>query len=287
MSVPATVPPPVDRAAAQPAALVDVAGCGSPRLRALALALQGRPVAVLGTRPDAERAALHGLRVTGACAPPLGDPRRARRPLLAALGGPRRLGALIAHGARAVEAARLAGIRAEPMQGPLPGPLAPLDADALRASWGAGPADLVCLLLASPPAAGDARLALDIAGRAGMIGGRVVLVAHPGAGAVEHARRFADAAGDAWCMVTDERVEEPEWMAAGADAALALPADPGPAGDPLCVELALRAGLPVVASADAPGSGLVDAARRFDRRRPNVAAQLLRAAAAPRLSRRA
>ena len=276
----ATVRPPAR--AVQPAAIVDVAGCGAPTLRAAAEALQGAPVAVVGTLADAERAAWFGLRVSAACAPPLGDVSRARRPLLEALGGPRRFGPIRAYGSRALDAARACGIRVDHADDPLPAPLAPADAQAARDSWGAGPGDLALLLLALPPLAGDARLALDIAGRAAMLGGRVVLVAHPGAGAMWHARRFADAAGDAWCLAADERAEEPELLAGAVDVALAVPSSPGPAGDTMGVALALRAGIAVVASEDAPGAGLVAAGRRFDRRRPNVGARLLRAAAAAR-----
>ena len=268
--------------ASQPTAIVDAAGCGAPTLRAAAQSLQGAPVAVIGTLADAERAAALGLRVVASCAPPLGDVALARRQLLEALGGTRRIGAIRAYGARAAEAARVCGIRAEAVPDPLPPPLAPDDAAAAREAWGAGPGDLALLLLALPPLAGDARLALDVAGRAAMLGGRVVLVVHPAAGAVWHARRFADAAGDAWWLATDARAEEPELLAGAIDVALAVPSSPGPAGHPMGIELALRAGVPVVASEDAPGAQLVDPARRFDRRRPNVAAKLLRAAARPR-----
>ena len=182
---------------AHPAAIVDAAGCGAPTLRAAAQALQGAPVVVIGTLADAERAAALGLRVASSCAPPLGDVARARRPILEALGGPRRFGPIRAYGARAFEAARACGLRVDAVRDPLPPPLAPDEVAAARESWGAGPRDLALLLLAAPPLAGDARLALDIAGRAAMLGGRVVLVVHPGAGAVWHARRFADAARDA------------------------------------------------------------------------------------------
>jgi hypothetical protein len=272
--------------AVSPAAIVDVAGCGSPTLRAAAAAMQGRPVAVIGTAPDAERAASMGLCVAAACAPPLGEVARARRQILEAVGGPRRFGAVRAYGPRAAEAARACGIRIDDAPDPLPAPLAPLDAGAVRDSWGAGPRDVALLLLALPPVTGDARLALDIAGRAAMLGGRVVLVVHPGSGGVAHARRFADAVGDAWCLVTDERAEEPELLGGAVDAAIAVPTVTGPRGDRLCLELALRAGLPVVASEDAPGAEAIGAVRRFDRRRPNVGAQLLRAVAVERLSAR-
>lgn len=268
----------------RPVAIVDAAGCGLPRLRAAAAALAGRPVAVVGTLPDAERAAGCGLRVVACCAPPLGEVARARESLLEAVGGPRPFGTIVAHGERAIAAARLCGIRTEPARDPPPAPLAALEPGPVRESWGVGPGDLAVALLALPVLAGDARLALDIAARAAMLGGRVVLVVHPDAGAVGHARRFADAAGGAWCMVTDERAEEPELLAAAADAALAVPTDPGPSGDDLGVALSLRAGLPVVASLDAPGAALVGDAFRFDRRRPNVAARLLRDAAAGRVS---
>ena len=267
---------------AHPAAIVDAAGCGAPTLRAAAQALQGAPVVVIGTLADAERAAALGLRVASSCAPPLGDVARARRPILEALGGPRRFGPIRAYGARAFEAARACGLRVDAVRDPLPPPLAPDEVAAARESWGAGPRDLALLLLAAPPLAGDARLALDIAGRAAMLGGRVVLVVHPGAGAVWHARRFADAARDAWWLATDPRAEEPELLAGAVDVALALPSSPGPSGDAIGVELAVRAGVPVVASDDAPGAALVGPASRFDRRRPNVGAQLLRAAAASR-----
>lgn len=264
------------------AAVVDAAGCGPARLRSVAAALGGRGVAVVGTLVDAERAAACGLRVVASCAPPLGAVRLARRALLAAIGGPRPYGTLAAVGPRAEEAVRQAGIRRDLLRMELPVPLSPLPRDAVRAEWGVSPGDTVCLLVTAPAAAGDARKALDIAGRASYLGGPVVVVAHPGSARIGHADRFANAAGDAWRLVLDERAAEPELLASAADVGLAVRSADGPEPDEMAIAVATRAGLPVVAAEDVPGADALAPDRRFHPCRPNVAAQRIRAAAASR-----
>lgn len=264
------------------AAVVDAAGCGPARLRSAAAALGGRGVAVIGTVLDAELAAACGLRVVASCAPPLGSVRLARRSMLTAIGGPRPFGTLAAVGPRAEEVVRVAGIRRDLLRMELPAPIAPLPRDDVRAEWGVAPGDTVCLLVAAPVAAGDARKALDIAGRASYLGGPVVVVAHPGSARIGHADRFADAAGDAWRLVLDERAAEPELLASAADAGLAVRAAEGPEPDEMAIAVATRAGLPVVAADDVQGADGLAPDRRFDPCRPNVAAQLIRAAAASR-----
>jgi hypothetical protein len=261
------------------AAAVDASACGPARLRAAAAALAGRPVAVVGTLPDAERASACGLRVAACCAPPLGSVRLGRRAFLRAVGGPRPYGTLFAVGGRAEEAVRLAGIRAAELALALPDPLRPLDRRSVRADWGVSEGDVVCLALGAPPSAVDARKVLDIAGRAAYLGGPVVVVAHPDSAGIGHAMRFANAAGDAWRLVVDDRADEPELLARAVDVAVAVQSGRGPDGDPMVLQAALRAGVPVVAAEDVPGAGDLHPGRRFDPRRPNVAARQLRDAA--------
>ncbi len=273
-------------------------------LRALGSQLGGRGAAVIGSVADAHRAAAAGLRVVGCCAPPLGDVSLAGSALRSALRGPRQFGTVTVAGVRALDAARIAGLRAEPMAELLPDPLAPLCRDELRAAWGVGAGEAACVLLANPAAACDARAALDIAGRTALLGGPVVLVVHPDSGNMAHARRLASAAGGAWRIAVDARADEPELLSAAADAFLAAgmraPADAVAvpprgfaaimsslargarpalaAAESLGIRLALRAGATVIAAEGTPGADAVDAERRFDPRRPNVAARALRSA---------
>lgn len=286
------------------AAIVDARACSSPMLRLVAAELGGRGASVIGSVADAQRAAEAGVRVVGCCAPPLGSVAFAGSALRSALGGPRQFGTVLVAGARAVEAARAAGLRAEPLPEHLPEPLAPLGREELRAAWGVEDGESACVLLGNPASACDARAALDIAGRTALLGGPVVLVAHPDSGNMAHARRLASAAGGAWRIALDARADEPELLARAADAFLAVgmraPGDaervpprglaaalsvlargcrPMPAStESLGVRLALRAGAAVIAADGTPGAEQVAADRRFDPRRPNVAARALRAA---------
>jgi hypothetical protein len=286
------------------AAIVDPRACSSPMLRLLAAELGGRGAAVIGSVADAHRAAAAGVRVVGCCAPPLGSVAFAGSALRSALGGPRQFGTVVVAGARAVEAAPAAGLRAEPLPEHLPEPLAPIAREELRAAWGVAEGESACVLLANPASACDARTALDIAGRTALLGGPVVLVVHPDSGSMSHARRLASAAGGAWRIALDARADEPELLSRAADAFLAVglraPADaermpprglaaalsalarggrPAPASaESIAVRLALRAGAAVVAADGTPGAEQVAADRRFDPRRPNVAARALRAA---------
>lgn len=295
---------PAARAPHPVAAIVDPRACSSPLLRRLAAVLAGRGATVIGSTADAHRAAAAGIRVVGCCAPPLGSVALAGSALRDALGGPRQFGTVLVAGARAAEAARAAGLRAEPLPEELPAPLAPLPRAELRAAWGVADGESACVLLANPGPACDARAALDIAGRTALLGGPVVLVVHPNSGNMAHARRLASAAGGAWRLAVDARADEPECLARAADAFLAVgmraPADaeraaprglaavmsflsrggrPDPAApEPAGIRLALRAGAAVVAAEGTPGSEAVAAERRFDPRRPNVAARALRLA---------
>jgi len=284
------------------AAFVDVRACARPRLRALAASLGGRPVAVIGTAADAERAVDAGLAVLRSFQPPLGNVSLSGSALRQAGFGGRRFGAVPALGPRAVDAVRALGMRPEPAGDALPRPLAPLGRAELRKAWGVAAHESACVLLASPAASCDARAALDVTGRAAILGRPIVLVLHPDAGNLALAGRLSGAAGGAWRIAFDERVEEPELLAHAADAALAVerraPLDsvgapvrgiaaafaafarglPSPKvpGDPIGVQLAVRAGLAVVSCGSA-GEGFVPESCRFDPRRPNAAARELRA----------
>ncbi|MFM7799144.1 MAG: hypothetical protein ACKPBA_09225 [Planctomycetota bacterium] len=284
------------------AAFVDPSSCPRPRLRALASVLGGRPVAVIGTGADAERAASAGLTVLRSFQPPLGRVSLSGSALRRAGFGGRRFGTVIAAGARAAEAVRALGMRPEPMPDALPEPLAPLAAAGLRKEWGVRDGECACLLLASPASACDARAALDVAGRAAILGRPIVLVVHPDAGNAGQAAQLASAAGGAWRIAFDERAEEPELLASGVAAALAfdrrLPIEsvgtpargvagafaafvrgarpPIEPGDPIAIRLAVRAGLPAISCGTA-GDAFVPDACRFDPRRPSAAARALSA----------
>ena len=294
------------RAPRQPpgaAAFVDVRACARPRLRALAASLAGRPVAVIGTAAEAGHAAGAGLSVLRSFQPPLGRVSLSGSALRLAGFGGRRFGAVLALGTRAEEAVRSLGMRPDAMPEVLPPPLAPLRRDALREEWGVRAGEAACLLLASPPAACDARVALDIAGRAAILGRPVVLVVHPDSANAAQAEQLARSAGNAWRIAFDERAEEPELLAAAVDAAIAIDRRPplgttgtpthgvaaafaafargvrapAVAGDPIAVRLAVRAGVPVVSCGTA-GDEFVPPDCRIDPRRPNSAARALFAA---------
>lgn len=291
------------RTARQPAgaaAFVDARACSRPRLRALAAVLAGRPAAVIGTGADAARASDAGIAVLRSFQPPLGRVALSGSALRLAGFGGRRFGAVLAVGPRAEEAARALGMRPEAMPDVLPGALASLRRGPLQEEWGVRAGEAACMLVASPPAACDARLALDIAGRAAILGRPIVLVVHPDAAGAEQAGQLARAAGGAWRIAFDERAEEPELLAAAVDAAIAIDRRPPPgsiaapahglsaafaafargmrapavAGDPIAVRIALRAGLPVVSCGTA-GDAFVPEPCRIDPRRPNAAARAL------------
>lgn len=307
-------------------AIIDVAACMPGRLRAVAEELQGRAAGVVGREPEATRAVLAGINVQACCAPPLGCVELAGSSLRNAFRNAVRDGSLRVVGPRAIVAARILKVpganrslglnhREEfGIHEPLPQPVLPLDGALIRKEWGAGQGVRTCVLLATPAASCDARGALDIAGRTAMLGGGVVLVVHPDAPNAQHAIELSHAAGGAWRLALDSRVDDPELLASAADVALVLdvpaatapllePVAPGlprmlgaftrritaavPHGDSLGTQLAMRAGLQVVVANDTPAArvpGLVPAAHLFHPRRPNVAAQALHAilSAAPR-----
>lgn len=207
------------------ALLVDAAGC-SPALLRLAAAVQqagGGACIVVGTGADARRAADAGLRVVAACAPPAGSlllgAGAMKRAFAPALG---RSSAVTAWGPRAAAVARLLGLQAHPEPDALPPALAALPREALRDQWGVDPGLPVIVAVASPAASGDARAALDIIGRAAIIGGPCALVVHPGAGRIARTQRWAQVSDAGWHLVLDERVDEPELLATAADAAIAI-----------------------------------------------------------------
>ena len=300
MTAAAASPARVARPPAGAAAFVEPGACARPRLRALAEVLAGRPVAVIGTGADAARAVDAGLAVLRSFQPPLGRVGLSGSALRLAGFGGRRFGAVIALGPRAEEAARALGMRPEAMPDALPAALAPLGRAALHEEWGVRAGEAACMLIASPPAACDARLALDIAGRAAILGRPIVLVVHPDAANAAQAEQLARAAGGAWRIAFDERAEEPELLAEGVAAAIGIdrrpplgstgtPAHglaaafaafargvraPAVAGDPIAVRIALRAGLPVVSCGTA-GDAFVPEPCRIDPRRPNAAARAL------------
>lgn len=300
MTATAASPARTMRQPAGPAAFVDVRACARPRLRALAEVLAGRPVAIIGTGADAARAVDAGLSVLRSFQPPLGRVSLSGSALRRAGFGGRRFGAVMALGPRAEEAVRVLGMRPEAMPDALPSALRPVDPVALREAWGLRSGEAACLLIASPPAACDARVALDMAGRAAILGRPVVLVVHPDSANAAQAEQLARAAGGAWRIAFDERVEEPEWVAGAVDVAIAvdrraplgateLPTRglaatfaafvrgvraPAVAGDPIAVRLAVRAGLPVVSCGTA-GDEFVPGECRIDPRRPNAVARAL------------
>ena len=275
-----------------------------PRLRSLAELVRerGLRVVVLGTAFDARRAAACGVPVAAAVAPPLGAPVLGRAPIARAIGAAVRGAPVLALGGRAVDAVRIAGARPVELGAwPLPNPVAPLDAAEVRGAWGVQPGDRACLLVASPPRATDARVALDVVGRAAILGRPVTLVAHPDCRHAARAAGWSGVAGGAWRIVLDERADDPERLAGAVDVGLALDAAvvvderarppvgaarwwaaiprsalraPVP-GDAMGAELLVRAGVPMaIAEGTAAARALRGHARvrTFDLRRPNLGA---------------
>lgn len=301
-----TAPDPTLRALA-----IDAQAATAPSLRMLAglAAACGLRAVVIGSEADALRASALGVPVRAVVAPPLGAPILARAAIRRAFGPAVRGSAVVAAGPRAAEAARIAGARPVAGGDELPQPVDPATCptrELLRAAWRIPADGLACLLVASPPGAADARVALDIVGRAAILGRPITLVAHPGARHARRAEGWSGVAGGAWRMVTDERAEDPELLAAGIDAALAMdarvPVDagavaPGPVaaafaalgrgalrpilrGDATGARLLARAGIPlVVAEGTEAASALAGApgVRTFDPRRPNLGALALHA----------
>jgi hypothetical protein len=286
------------------AAVAEAAVLSPPRLRALADLARDRAlrVVVLGSALDARRAAACGVRVAASVAPPLGAPVLGRAAVARAIGAAVRGAPVLALGARAVEAVRASGARpVEPDSWPLPQPVRALDAAEVRGAWGVEPGDRACLLVASPPRATDARVALDVVGRAAVLGKPVTLVAHPDCRHAARAAGWSGVAGGAWRIVLDERADDPELLAGAVDVGLALDAAvvvdelarpprgiarwwaaiPRSAlrspvrGDAMGAELLVRAGVPVavadgtMAARALRGHALV---RAFDLRRPNLGA---------------
>ena len=286
------------------AAVAEAGVLSPPRLRALADLERDRAlrVIVLGTAFDARRAAACGVRVAAAVAPPLGSPVLGRAAIVRAIGAAVRGAPVLALGGRAVDAVRAAGARPVELDAwPLPRPVQSLDAAEVRGSWGVQPGDRACLLVASPPRATDARVALDVVGRAAVLGRPITLVAHPDCRHSARAAGWSGVAGGAWRIILDERVEDPELLAGAVDVGLALDAAvvvdelarpprgaarwwaaiPRSAlrapvrGDAMGAELLVRAGVPM---AIADGTAAAQAlrghprVRTFDLRRPNLGA---------------
>ncbi|MFM9168782.1 MAG: hypothetical protein ACKOTD_01285, partial [Phycisphaerales bacterium] len=198
-----------------------------PRLRALAELACERAlrVVVLGTAFDARRAAACGVRVAAAVAPPLGAPVLGRVAIARAIGSAVRGAPVLALGERAVDAVRAAGARPVELGAwPLPRPARSLDPAEVRGAWGVQPGDRACLLVASPPRATDARLALDVVGRAAELGRPLTLGAHPDCRHAARAAGWSGVAGGAWRIVLDERADDPELLAGAVDVGLALDA---------------------------------------------------------------
>lgn len=291
------------------AALIDVNACPPPRLRAIAARLAGRPAGIIGTAVEARRATSFGVNVSSSFLPPLGALVLSGAALGRAFGRLPSDGSLLTVGLRAHEAARLLGVspafgsRAAALDDVLPEPIDSLARDELRAEWGVAADERICILLASPAASCDARMALDIAGRTSMLGHPVVLVVHPSSPGAAAAERLASAAGGAWRLAFDTRVDDPELVASAADVAIAIDLRIGrggpdlhgrsagvsamarafargitamiPDGDSWGARLAARAGIPVVVASNTPAAslqGMFPPEQIFDPRRPNVAA---------------
>jgi hypothetical protein len=293
------------------AIVIDGHAATPPVLRMLAAQATERGVqaVVVGNEHDAHRAARLGVPVRAAVAPPMGAPVLARAALRRAFGPAVRGAAVAAIGPRAFDAARIAGARPVAPGEELPAPI-PVEArptrERLRVDWGIPDDGLACLLVASPPGCADARVALDIVGRAAVLGRPMTLIAHPGSRHARRAEAWSGVAGGAWRMVPDARAEDPELLVAGLDAALVMdarvPVDqdartPGPLraafaalgraslrpilrGDSVGARLLARAGVPlVVAEGTDAAEALSGAAgvRTFDPRRPNLGALALHA----------
>lgn len=306
MPVSRSVPDTLARAVA-----VDGQAATPPVLRMLGelAASRGVSAVVIGSELDAMRASALGVPVRAAVAPPLGAPILARAAIRRAFGPAMRGAAVVAVGPRAAEAVRIAGGRPVHAGDALPPPIAAgarASREELRAAWGIPDDGLACLLVASPPGAADARVALDIVGRAAILGRPITLVAHPHARHAARAEGWSGVAGGAWRMVPDARAEDPEVIVAGIDAGLVMdarvPVDAGASapspmasafaalgrgafrpilrGDSVGARLLARAGVPLVvadgteaAAALAGSSGV----RTFDPRRPNLGALALHA----------
>jgi hypothetical protein len=209
---------------------------------------------------------------------------------------------VLALGERAVDAVRAAGARPVELGAwPLPRPAPSLDPAEVRGAWGVQPGDRACLLVASPPRATDARVALDVVGRAAVLGRPITLVAHPDCRHAARAAGWSGVAGGAWRIVLDERADDPELLAGAVDVGLALDAAavvdelarpprgmarwwaaiPRSAlrapvrGDAMGAELLVRAGVPMAIADGTAAAAALRAhprVRTFDLRRPNLGA---------------
>ncbi len=300
------------------AMVIEPAALAAPTLRAAGAWARERGLraVVLGTGDDAGRAARLGVPVRVSVAPPVGAVAFARPAIARALGPAIRGAAVAAMGPRAHAAVEVVGAR--PVEPPmaLPDPVAVLDRERLRAEWGVAPGAAVCMLVASPPRACDARVALDVVGRAAVLGRAVTLVAHPDARHAARAAGWSGVAGGAWHLALDARTEDPERLAAAVDAALVMdavtPVDadarapsaraawwaalgraafrPMVGSDAMGALVVARAGIPlVVAEGTAADRALaMDPERapagvtRFSPRRPNLGALALHAALSAR-----
>jgi hypothetical protein len=286
------------------AAVAEAGVLSPPRLRALAELACDRAlrVVVLGTAFDARRAAACGVRVAAAVAPPLGSPVLGRAAIARAIGAAVRGAPVLALGERAVDAVRAAGARPVELGAwPLPRPAQSLDPAEVRGAWGVQPGDRACLLVASPARATDARVALDVVGRAAVLGRPITLVAHPDCRHAARAAGWSGVAGGAWRIVLDERADDPELLAGAVDVGLALDAAavvdelarpprgmarwwaaiPRSAlrapvrGDAMGAELLVRAGVPMAIADGTAAAAALRAhprVRTFDLRRPNLGA---------------
>lgn len=269
--------------------LIDADACAAPRLRAIAAAAAGAPCALIGTGEDAARAASCGISLAAAFAPPAGSMvlgMRALRNALAPLVG--RAGTVAAWGARADEAARGCGWRREPVAEPLPVPVGADGSRAdLRAGWELDDDRPVFLAIASPAAACDSRVALEVAARVAVASRPVALVVHPASARIARTRAWSSIAGAEWRLIVDERADDPErlapaidvgvafdrpavapergaraargWARWSADLAHGITREPAP-GDACGARVALRAGIPLVVGHSSPAAALLGAA---------------------------
>jgi len=296
------------------ALVIEPSALAAPTLRAAGAWARDRGLraVVLGTGDDALRAARLGVPVRVSVAPPVGAVALARPALRRALGPAIRGSTVAAMGPRAHAAAAAVGARAVDPVVSLPVAPVPLDRERLRAEWGVAPGAAVCMLVASPPRACDARVALDVVGRAAVLGRAVTLVAHPDARHAARASGWSGVAGGAWHLALDARTEDPELLVAAVDAALvmdaATPVDadarepsawtawwaslgraafrPMVGSDAMGALVMARAGVPLVVAegtaADralaADPSSAPAGVTRFSARRPNLGALALHAA---------
>lgn len=123
----------------------------------------------------------------------------------------------------------------------------------LRRMWGITDDVLAVGLVGGPPAASDAMRALDIVGRAALLGVRAALIIHPRTARAREAVRWSTRMPHAGPVVVSTRMGDP-WHVAGAlDAGLVVSA-PDSAGDALDALVLARLGLPIVASEDSPAN---------------------------------